>query len=83
MTAPKITNVRKRNGIAGEYQISASVQYADEPADTVTFQSSVYGPPIVMITAGIPRGVFVSERVLDRCGRKLSADWVRAFFGED
>ena len=80
MTAPTVTNIRRHNSVAGEYAYTATVQYPDEDPSTVTFQGSVYGPPIVMVTPGNPRGVFVSDRVLDRIGRKLDPAWVRAFF---
>lgn len=80
MSAPTVTSVKRYLGVAGEYGYRATVQYPDEPGSVVAFQSSVYGPPIVMLTNGMPGGVFVSERVLDRIGRKLDESWVRAFF---
>ena len=81
MTAPTVTVSRRRNVIAGEFRYTATVTYPGEPPEKVTFQSSDYGPPIVMLTAGMPGGVFVSGRVLDRIGSKLTPEWVRAFFG--
>lgn len=76
---PTVTNIRRRNGVAGQFQLSATVQYPDEPASIIVFVGSVYGPPITMIT---PSGaqVFVSDRVLDRIGRTLNPEWVRQFF---
>ena len=81
MTAPTIHKITKRGSIAGEYALIVSVQYDDQDApDTVTFKGSVYGGPILMITKGIPGGVFVSQRVTDNIGTKLDTRWVRRFF---
>jgi hypothetical protein len=79
MSAPIVTNVKRHAGIAGNYSLSASVQYEGEEASTVTFVGSVYGAPIVMV---MPAGqqVFVSERVTDRLGATLDEAWVRGFF---
>lgn len=77
--APTVTNVKRRNGVAGQFQISASVRYPGEAASTVTFVGDTYGGPIVMVT---PDGhqIIVSSRVTDRIGSKLTPEWVRAFF---
>lgn len=80
MTPPTLGPIRKQNGVAGEYGYTVAVTYPDEETSTVTFLGSVYGPPIVMVTPGLPKGVFVSDRVLDRLGRKLTPEWVRGFF---
>ena len=79
--SPVVTRVHRSNGIAGEFQVSASVQYPGEDPSTVAFVGSVYGGPIVMVT---PAGhqVFVSSRVTDRIGAKLDAGWVARFFGQ-
>ena len=78
--APNVTVGKRQNGVAGDYAYVATVTYPGEQPERVTFQSSTYGPPIVMVTEGLPGGVFVSERVLDRCGRTLTPEWVQAFF---
>lgn len=79
---PVINRIWRTNGVADQFAISAAVEYADEPERTVTFVSSVQGGPIVMITNinGTDRQVFVDNRVRERCGGKLTEDWVRAFF---
>jgi hypothetical protein len=79
MSAPKVTNVKRRNGVAGQYQLSASVQYEGEAAPTVAFVANASGGPIVMVTPD-GHGVFVSQRVTDRIGTKLDEAWVRNFF---
>jgi hypothetical protein len=77
---PKILGIKKINGIAGQYQINAKVQYEGEEPETVGFVGSVYGGPIVMV---MPSGMqtFVSGAVTDRLGSKLDESWVRRFFG--
>jgi hypothetical protein len=71
---------RRINGVAGEFAYRVTVSYPGEDDAVLTFQSSEYGPPIVMVTPGIPGGVFISQRVLDRIGSKLTPEWIRAFF---
>lgn len=74
--------VRTARGVAGALQVSALVDYGDGDGPSwVVFHGSTYGGPVVMVTPGNPRGVFVHSDVLDRCGRILSAEWVRRFFG--
>ena len=78
--APKVTNFKRHAGIAGNYSVSATVEYDGEPAETVTFSASVYGSPgaVVMIT---PSGgqTFVTDP--GRCGSVVDESWVRNFFG--
>lgn len=78
--APTVEVGKRRNGVAGEYIYVATVTYPDEKPEHVTFQSSVYGPPIVMVTDVLADGVFVSERVLERIGSDLTPEWIHAFF---
>lgn len=78
MTAPVVHSVKRRAGVAGQFQLDAVVQYPGEARSTVGFVGSVYGGPIVMVT---PAGqTWVSSRVTDRIGSELNAAWVRAFF---
>lgn len=79
MSAATVLEVRTARGVAGALCVSALVDHGDGPA-WVSFFGSVYGGPIAMRTPGGVE-VFVSSAVLDRCGRVLSADWVRSFFG--
>jgi hypothetical protein len=80
MSEPKVLTIRRVPGVAGEYGYAVAIQYPDEPVERVMFKGSIYGPPIVMVTDGLPDGVFVAERVLSRCGYRLTPDWIRKFF---
>jgi hypothetical protein len=70
-----IHNIRRQAGIAGQFAVSAEVEYPDEPRRTVVFIGSTYGGPVVMRTDG--RETFVTRP--DRFG-DFGIDWVRAFF---
>ena len=76
---PTLGRIVRHAGIAGQYALSVLVTYPGESGTVITFTSSAYGGPIVMQWPGF-RGLFVSEDVLDRIGRTLSPEWVRAFY---
>ena len=78
---PQVSNIRTQNGVGGQYSISADVTYTDGTY-RLTFVSSVYGGPIVMVA---PSGLqtFVSREVTDRIGSKLDAEWLREFFKDN
>jgi Tol biopolymer transport system component len=80
MSAPKVSNVKRRNGVAGQYQVSASVQYEGEQASTITFVGYGYGSRTVVMITPDGHQIVVSSRVIDRIGADLNAAWVRAFF---
>lgn len=63
--------IHKRSGVAG--QVSFTAQTDDGP---LTFVGSVYGGPVVMVTAS-GHQTFVSDP--GRFGEKLSGEWVAAF----
>jgi hypothetical protein len=74
----KVSKIHKHTGIAGQFEISAVVEYEGEAQQTVSFVGSVYGGPIVMVT---PYGqTFVSASVTDRIGSQLTPAWVERFF---
>lgn len=77
---PTLGKIVRHSGTAGQFAVSVLVTYPGERGTVITFTSSSYGGPIVMSSPAMPRGVFVSADVLDRIGRTLSPDWVRAFF---
>jgi hypothetical protein len=76
MSTPKLSNVTRHAGVAGQIEISADVTYEYGPSETLRFVGSVYGGPVVMVT---PSGVqhFVTEP--DRFG-SFGTEWVRRFF---
>jgi hypothetical protein len=80
---PTLGRIVRHSGIAGQYALSVLVTYPGELGTVVTFTGSTYGGPIVMQWPGFPRGIFVADEVMDRCGRKLSPEWVRRFYGTD
>lgn len=72
-----VQSVTKTGGIAGQVRLTAAVQYPGEDTSTVSFVGSIYGGPVVMVTAGFPEGVFVTDP--DRFG-EFGPEWVRRFF---
>lgn len=73
--APTIHAIKHRNGVAGQYVITADVSYPDEPRRSVVFVGSHYGGPVVMQSGALE--TFVSDP--NRFG-KFGEVWVRAFF---
>lgn len=74
--SPTITNVKKHAGIAGQFEVSATVTYEGEEPSVARFVGDVYGGPVVMI---MPSGVqtFVTDQ--GRFG-KFGTEWVKRFF---
>lgn len=68
-------SVKRHAGIAGQFSVSADVEYPGEPRGTVEFIGSVYGGPVVMRT-GMAE-VFVTDP--ERFG-EFGVEWVRRFF---
>jgi hypothetical protein len=77
---PTLGRIVRHAGIAGQLAYSVSVAYPGERASVVTFTGSVYGAPgpVVMVTPGNPRGMFVTAP--ERFGETFGPAWVRAFF---
>lgn len=72
---PVIRSIKRHAGIAGQFSVSAEVQYPDEPVSSVAFVGSEYGGPVVMITEF--GQTFVTEP--GRFG-DFGTEWVRRFF---
>lgn len=72
-----VSTVRKLNGMAGQYGYDVVVKYPDEPPRPVTFLTSTYGGPIVMMTNGTSATVDSPSRFGD-----FSPEWVRRFFAD-
>jgi hypothetical protein len=76
-TVPTVGRIVRHSGIAGQLAYSTTVAYPGEDATVVTFTSSTYGGPVVMVTPSLPRGIFVTDP--DRFG-SFGPEWVRRFF---
>lgn len=72
--SPIIHRVKRHAGIAGQFSVTATVEYPDEPVRDVTFVGSVYGGPVVMQSDG--REMFVTAP--DRFG-VFGTEWARRF----
>lgn len=74
---PTILNIKRNNGIAGQYSYKVVIQYIDENPSTVEFVGNTYGGPIVFITES-GRQVFVNNP--ERFGSQLNKSWITRFF---
>lgn len=68
--------IRRQAGIAGQFSVSADVEYPGESPCTVVFIGSTYGGPVVMRTGRVE--TFVTDP--GRFG-EFGTDWVRRFLG--
>lgn len=76
---PTVHAVTRRHGVAGQFELTATVEYPGEGKSCVSFVGSTYGGPVVMVT---PMGqTYVSRETMERCGSELNEAWVRNFFG--
>ena len=76
---PKLSKVRRSNGVAGQISYSVDVTYSGEPTETLTFVGSVYGGPVVMVS---PNGVQTFVTDPQRFGT-FGPEWVCRFFGNN
>ena len=74
---PTLSRIKRTNGVAGQIAYDVTVTYPGETPEPVAFLGSVYGGPIVMVTASNPGGTFV--RNSERFGT-FGPEWVRRFF---
>lgn len=79
MSKPTIHSIRHQLGVAGQYSITATVEYPGERRSDVTFVGNAHGGPIVMVTESGAQ-TLVSREVTDRIGSHLEQSWVRRFF---
>ncbi len=81
MTVPTVTNIKRHNGVAGQYAYTATVQYPDEEASTIEFVGSRYGGGVIMVMGN---GAQVPVRFSGRFTSfsTLNPQWVRDFFKE-
>lgn len=79
MTNPTVRRISRRaNGVAGQFAYNVLVSYDDAVPTIVTFTSSIYGAPVVMLTPSCPEGIFVTDA--DRFGPELNREWIGKFF---
>ncbi len=79
MSYPTITNIKRHNGVAGQFSYTATVQYEDEDTSRIEFVGSVYGgSPILVMDNGAQVYVRPSGRFTDFS--ILNPQWVRDFF---
>jgi hypothetical protein len=73
--APEVTKIFRRNGVAGQFAVQATVTYPGEDPRVVEFVGSTYGGPVLMITE-------TSETWVTDPGRfgKFGKGWVARFF---
>lgn len=74
---PRVMNIKRHAGIAGQFAVSASVAYPGEDAETVTFVGSTFGGPVVMV---LPSGAEIFVTDPGRHG-EFGTAWVERFFG--
>lgn len=74
---PELGNITRHAGVAGQVSYSVTVTYPGESPETVTFVSSVYGGPVVMVTPSLAQTLVTDP---ERFGT-FGPEWVRRFFG--
>lgn len=74
---PVIHYIRRHAGIAGQFSVTARVEYDDEAPRDVEFVGSVYGGPVVMRFGAV-------ETFVTNPGRfgEFGETWARRFFEE-
>lgn len=73
---PTIKIGRRINGIAGQYAYEATVTYPDQTTYKTTFVGNIYGGPV---TCG---SYWIDRAVVERCGGKLSPQFIRNFYAD-
>lgn len=76
---PEVVRVKRKNGIAGQFQMVADVQYGETTPAPVTFVGSTYGGPVVMVDSnGMQHFVTNPDRFGDFATD--AEEWVYRFF---
>ena len=77
MSKPSISNIKRHDGVAGQYCYTVDVRHNGEPPETVTFVGNVYSSSVVMCYGdGLQINVFQPERY----GLVFNEDWIRRFW---
>lgn len=74
--SPEVVRVKRTNGVGGQFQVTAHVQYGETTPQPVTFVGSVYGGPVVMVHPTMGQ-TLVSDP--SRFG-EFGEEWVHRFF---
>jgi len=74
-TAPTVTKIFNRKGVAGQFAVQCTVTYPGEEPKVVEFVGSHYGGPVLMVTD-------TGHCWVDEPGRfgRFGKGWVRRFF---
>jgi len=74
-TAPTVTKMIQRKGVAGQFAVQATVTYPGEDPRVVEFVGSAHGGPVLMVTE-------TGETWVTDPGRfgQFGRSWVRRFF---
>ena len=79
MSTPTITNIKRHNGVAGQFSYTANVRYPNEEMTTIEFVGYAFGgAPILIMGNGAQVFVRPSPRFKDFS--TLNPQWVRDFF---
>ncbi len=79
MSSPTVTNIRRHNGVAGQFSYTATVRYQDEDASQIEFVGNAFGgSPILIMGNGAQVFVRPNGRFTDF--GTLNPQWVRDFF---
>lgn len=75
---PVVRNIKRKAGVAGQFEVSAEVTYPGEAPEVYRFVGSTFGGPVVAIS---PSGqqIFVTDH--ERHG-EFGVEWVRRYYAE-
>lgn len=78
---PTVTNVRRRNGIAGQIEVTCKVRYEDADESPASFVGSTYGGSVVAFIPGVGQ-VRVSDPGRFGAFEDDPEGWVRRYYGQ-
>ena len=81
MSTPIITNIKRHNGVAGQFSYTAGVQYPNEEKSTIEFVGNTFGGGVIMVM-GNGAQVYVRPSGRFHDFSTLNPQWVRDFFEE-
>lgn len=81
MTKPTVKIGRRINGVAGQYAYDVTLTESGNPPYRTAFVGSVYGGGVYVILPEF-RQVRIDRAVVERCGGKLSPQFIRNFYAD-